>query len=103
MFAAGRQIWLGTALAGQKVTLRLDHTSLNVFHDGQPIKTHPVTLTGKDLARLRAADGVLARTLPSPLAPAARGRLHGARLARPAPAPATQVLQVTRVVSAKAA
>jgi Integrase core domain len=169
MFAAGRQIWLGKPLAGQKVTLRLDRSTLHVFHDGQLLKTHPVTLDGKDLARLRAAggkparpspatalppgpvpadaiievqrlvgaggcagiggkqvsagihlagqrvtlridaklihvitaDGVLARTLPTPLPPAARGRLHGARLAGPAPAPATQALQVTRVVSSQ--
>ena len=169
MFAAGRQIWLGKPLAGQQVTLRLDHTSLHVFHDGQLIKTHPVTLADTGLARLRAAggkparpspatalppgplpaaaiievqrlvgaggcvgiggkqvsagihlagqrvtlridaklihvitaDGVLARTLPTPLPPAARGRLHGARLAGPAPAPATQALQVTRVVSSQ--
>jgi transposase InsO family protein len=169
MFAAGRQIWLGKPLAGQKVTLRLDHFALHVLHDGQLIKTHPVTLDDKDLARLHAAggkparpspatalppgplpadavvdvarlvgaggcigiggkqvsvgihlagqrvtlridaklihvitaDGVLARTLPSPLPPAARGRLHGARLAGPAPAPAAQALQVTRVVSSQ--
>jgi transposase InsO family protein len=169
MFAAGRQIWLGKPLAGQQVTLRLDHSTLHVFHDGQLIKTHPVTLDDKDLARRHAAggkparpspatalppgplpgdatvdvrrlvgaggcvgiggkqvsvgihlagqrvtlridakllhvitaDGVLARTLPSPLTPAARGRLHGARLAGPAPAPATQALQVTRVVSSQ--
>jgi transposase InsO family protein len=169
MFAAGRQVWLGKALAGQQVTLRLDHTSLHVFHAGQLLKTCPVTLGDKDLARLRAtggrparpspatalppgplaadavvevqrlvgsggcvgiggkqisagihlagqritlridaklihvitAGGVLARTLPSPLPPAARGRLHGARLAGPAPAPVAQALHVTRVVSSQ--
>jgi hypothetical protein len=169
MFAAGRQIWLGKPLAGQKVTLRLDRTSLHVFHDGQLIKTHPVTLDGKDLARLRAvggkparpspatalppgplpanaiievqrtvgaggcvgiggkqvsagihlagqrvtlrldaklihvitADSVLARTLPSPLPPAARGRLHGARLAGPPPTPPPAAMRVTRVVSSQ--
>jgi hypothetical protein len=169
MFAAGRQIWLGKPLAGAQVTLRLDHTTLHVFHHGQLIKTHPVTLDGKDLTRLRAtggkparpspatalppgplpadaivevqrlvgaggcvgvggkqlsagihlagqrvtlrvdanliqiitADGILARTLPSPVTPAARGRQHGTRLAGPAPAPATQALQVTRVVSSQ--
>jgi transposase InsO family protein len=169
MFAAGRQIWLGKALAGQHVTLRLDQATLHVFHADQLIKTHPITLGGKDLARLRAtggrparpspatalppgplpadtlvevkrlvggggcvgiggkqisagihlagqrvtlridaqllrvitADGVLTRTLPSPLPPTARGRLHGARLAGPAPAPATQALRVTRVVSSQ--
>jgi hypothetical protein len=168
LFAASRQVWLGKALAGQKVILRLDHTSLRVFHHGQLIKTHPVTLTDKDLTRLRAAggrparpspatalppgplptdtvvevdrtvggggcisiggkqlsagihlagqrvtlridakllhvitnDGVLARTLPSPLPPAARGRLHGARLAGPPPA-SPPTMQVTRVVSSQ--
>jgi Integrase core domain len=170
MFAARRQIWLGTALAGQQVTLRLDHTTVHVFHHGQLIKTHPITLGGKDLARLRAAGGrparpspatalppgplpadtvievqrlvgggcvgiggkqisagihlagkrvtlridaklihvittggVLARTLPSPLPLTARGRLHGARLAGPAPTPATTALHVTRVVSSQGA
>jgi len=169
MFAAGRQVWLGKPLAGQQVTLRLDRSTLHVFHDGQLIKTHPVTLDDKDLTRLRAAggkparpspatalppgplpadavievrrlvnaggcvgiggkqvsagihlagqrvtlrvdakliqvitaDGVLARTLPTPLPPAARGQLHGARLAGPAPAPATHALHVTRVVSSQ--
>jgi transposase InsO family protein len=168
MFAAGRQVWLGKPLAGRQVTLRLDHSTLHVFCDGQLIKTHPVTLDDKDLTRLRAAggrparpspatalppgplpadaivevrrlvnaggcvgvggkqvsvgihlagqrvtlradtklihvitaDGVLARTLPSPLAPAARGRLHGARLAGPPPA-SPPALQVTRVVSSQ--
>jgi transposase InsO family protein len=171
MFAAGRQVWLGKTLAGQHVTLRLDRTSLHVFHAGELLKTHPVTLQDKDLARLRAAGGkparpspatalppgplppgaiieiqrlvgaggcvgiggkqvsagihlagqrvtlridatllhvitaggTLARTLPSPLPPAARGRLHGARLAGPAPAPITQALRVTRVVSSQGA
>jgi len=171
MFAARRQVWLGTSLAGQQVTLRLDHTTLHVFHHGQLIKTHPITLDSKDLAQLRAAggrparpspatalppgplpadaivevqrtvggggcvgiggkqisagihlagqrvtlridaklihvitaDGVLTRTLPSPLPPTARGRLHGARLAGPAPAPATAALRVTRVVSSQGA
>jgi hypothetical protein len=32
MFAAGRQGWLGKPLAGQKLTRRLDHMSLHVFH-----------------------------------------------------------------------
>ena len=168
MFAAGRQVWLGKPLAGQKVTLRLDHASLHVFHDGQLIKTHPITLADTDLARLRAAGGkparpspatalppgplppgaiievqrlvgaggcvgvggkqvsagihlagqrvtlrldatlihvitaggVLARTLPSPLPPAARGRLHGARLAGLPPA-TPPAMRVTRVVSSQ--
>jgi hypothetical protein len=57
--------------------------------------------SASSITRRQSADGVLARTLPSPLSPAARGRLHGARLAGPAPAPATQALQVTRVVSSQ--
>jgi len=170
MFAAGRQVWLGKHLSGQKVTLRLDHSSLHVFHAGELIKTCPVTLDDKDLARLRAtggrpgrpspatalppgplpadaivevqrqvgnggcisvggkqisaglhlagqrvilridqhllhvitADGALARTLPSPLQPAARGRLHGAHLAGPPPpAPPAGITRVSRVVSSQ--
>jgi transposase InsO family protein len=168
MSAAGRQIWLGKPLAGQKVTLRLDHSTMHVFHDGQLIRTRPVTLNDAALARLRAAggkparpspatalppgplpadavievqrlvgaggcvgiggkqvsagihlagqrvtlridakllhvittDGVLARTLPSPLPPAARGRLHGARLAGPPPT-SPPAMRVTRVVSSQ--
>ena len=46
MFAAGRQVWLGTSLAGQEVTLRLDHATLPVFHHGQLIKTHSITWPG---------------------------------------------------------
>ena len=169
MFAGGRQIWLGRQLAGQQVTLRLDCSTLHVRHDGALLKTCPVTLEAKDLARLRAAGGrparpapsaalppgplpadtvveveravgaggcvsiggkqlsaglhlagqrvtlrfghqfiqvitggVLARTLPSPLPPAARGRLHGARLAGPPPtARPAAVTHVSRVVSSQ--
>jgi len=75
MFAAGRQVWLGTSLAGQQVTLRLDHATLPVFHHGQLIKTHSITLGGKDLARLRAAGGRPAR--PSPAATHPRDRHQG--------------------------
>jgi hypothetical protein len=35
MFAARRQIWLGKPLAGQQVALRIDRTSLHVFHAGE--------------------------------------------------------------------
>jgi hypothetical protein len=49
----------------QKVTLRLDHTSLHVFHDGELIKTHPVTLADTGLARLRAVGGKPARPSPA--------------------------------------
>jgi hypothetical protein len=70
MFAAGRQIWLGKPLAGQQVTLRLNHSTLHVFHDGQLIKTHPVTLADKDLTRLRSAGAKPARpSRPPPCHP----------------------------------
>jgi hypothetical protein len=75
----GKQISAGIRLAGQRVTLRIDAGLLQVI----------------------TADGVLARTLPSPLTPAARGRLHGARLAGPPPAPQPAAMQVTRVVSSQ--
>ena len=56
---AGRQITAGMALAGQTVTVRLEATMLHVL-----------------------ADGVLVRSLPSPVPPQARARLQGARLAQ---------------------
>lgn len=169
MFAGGRQIWLGKPMAGQRVTIRLDRSTLHVLRQGELLKTCPVTLDATGLARLRAtggrparpaptaalppgplppevtvevertvgaggcvsiggkqvsaglhlagqrvtlridhqllhvitADGVPARTLPSPLPPAARARLHGARLAGPPPAPAPATTEVTRVVSSQ--
>ena len=87
MFAAGRQIWLGKALAGQKVTLRLDHASLHVFHDGELIKTCPVTLEDTDLARLRAAGGRPARPSPATALPAG-------------PLPPDAIVEVQRLVGA---
>jgi hypothetical protein len=56
---AGRQVAAGMALAGQTVTVRLEATMLHVL-----------------------ADGVLVRSLPSPVPPQARARLPGARLAQ---------------------
>ena len=41
MAAGRRQIWLGTAMASQQVTIRLDTTTLHVFRDGELIKTCP--------------------------------------------------------------
>ncbi|MGH3387728.1 MAG: hypothetical protein ACRDOO_02480 [Actinomadura sp.] len=52
MTAAGRQIWLGPTMAGQTVTVWVSATTLHVFHHDQPIKTHPITLTPEELARL---------------------------------------------------
>jgi integrase len=54
MTAAGRQIWLGTTMAGQTVTVWVSATTLHVFHRDQLIKTHPVTITPEDLAKLHA-------------------------------------------------
>ena len=79
MGIGGKQVSAGIHLAGQRVTLRIDAALIHVI----------------------TTDGALARTLPSPLPPAARGRLHGARLAGPAPALPAQALQVTRVVSSQ--
>ena len=87
MFAAGRQVWLGKPLAGQQVTLRLDRSTLHVFHDGQLIKTHPVTLDDKGLARLRAAGGKPARPSPAAALP-------------PGPLPADAIVEVHRLVGA---
>ena len=57
---AGRYVSVGQALAGRRITLRLDG----------------------DLAHV-VDDGVLVRTLPAPVPPALRRRLHGVRLAGP--------------------
>ncbi|WP_345354879.1 hypothetical protein [Actinoallomurus liliacearum] len=46
------QIWLGTTMAGQTVTVWVSATTLHVFHRDQLIKTHPITLTPEDLAKL---------------------------------------------------
>jgi hypothetical protein len=63
-----RHVSVGMTLAGQRITLRLDGIVAHVI-----------------------ADGVLARTIPAPVPPELRGRLHGARLATPdqPPTPAT--------------
>jgi hypothetical protein len=87
MSAAGRQIWLGKALAGQQVTIRLDHSTMHVFRDGQLIKTHPVTLDGKDLARPRTTGAKPARPSPATALP-------------PGPLPADAVIEVQRLVGA---
>ncbi|MGI5486730.1 IS481 family transposase [Microtetraspora malaysiensis] len=164
--ACGRQVWLGPARAGQQVTIWASTTTMHVFMDEELVKTHPVTLTEKDLAHLMTqggrpgrpcpvsalpagplaadtvveidrtvnnagcvgiggtlvsvgvplagkrvtirldaqtmqviADGVLVRTKPSPLAPAQRGRLQGARLAHTTPAPSQGFPRVERVVA----
>jgi hypothetical protein len=87
MFAAGRQVWLGKPLAGQQVTLRFDHSTLHVFHDGHLIKTHPVTLDDNDLARLRATGGKPARPSPATALP-------------PGPLSADAIVEIQRLVGA---
>jgi transposase InsO family protein len=69
MTAAGRQIWLGTAMAGQTVTVWASATTLHLFHRDQLIKTHPVTLTPADLARLHSS-GRPGRPSPATAPPA---------------------------------
>jgi hypothetical protein len=56
---ASQQVPIGLPLAGQTLTLRLEAATMHVL-----------------------ADGVLVRSLPSPVPVGSRARLHGARLAR---------------------
>jgi transposase InsO family protein len=75
---ANRQLSVGTPLAGRRITLRVEAAVVHVI-----------------------ADGVLVRTLPSPVAPAARARLQGARLAsEPLPAPTGPEI-VQRILSSR--
>lgn len=52
----GQQVWLGPALAGRRITIWVDETSLHVLLDGTRPKTLPSRLGVTELARL-AADG----------------------------------------------
>jgi len=61
----GQQVWLGPALAGRKVTIWVDETSLHVLLDGARIKTLPSRLGVAELARLAAGGARPAG--PSPL------------------------------------
>jgi transposase InsO family protein len=73
-----RQLAVGVALAGRRVTLRVEAAVVHVL-----------------------ADDVLIRTLPSPIPPRDRARLRGARLAtQPLPAPAGAAI-VQRKVSSR--
>jgi hypothetical protein len=75
---AGRYVSVGQPLAGRRVTLRLDGDLAHVIDDG-----------------------VLLRTLPAPVPPSLRRRLHGVRLAGPdRPAPAGP-LRIQRRVSSR--
>jgi transposase InsO family protein len=66
----GQQVWLGPALAGKKVTIWVDETSLHVLLDGARVKTLPSRLGITELTRLAADGGRPAG--PSPL-PAGTG------------------------------
>jgi len=57
MTVGPQQFWLGTARAGQQVTLWIDTATVHVSAGGWRIKTVPSRLTEADLARLRRADG----------------------------------------------
>ena len=66
----GQQVWPGPALAGKKVTIWVDETSLHVLPGGARVKTLPSRLGITELTRL-AADGARPAG-PSPL-PAGTG------------------------------
>jgi hypothetical protein len=53
LWAGGQQFWLGTARAGQTVTLWMDTTTVHLSIGGWRVKTVPSRLTEVDLARLR--------------------------------------------------
>ena len=75
---AGRYVSVGQPLAGRRVTLRLDGSVAFVVDDG-----------------------VLVRTLPAPVPPALRRRLHGVRLAGPDQPERLRGLRVQRRVSGR--
>jgi hypothetical protein len=75
---AGRNVSIGQALAGHRVTLRLDGDLTHVIDDG-----------------------ILVRTLPAPVPPGLRRRLHGVRLASPQQPAAAGPLRVQRRVSSR--
>ena len=65
LWIGGQQVWLGPALAGRKITIWVDETTLHVLVDGIRLKTLPSRLSFVELARL-AADGARPAG-PSPL------------------------------------
>lgn len=77
---SGRYVSVGQALAGRRVTVRLDG----------------------DLAHV-ITDGVLVRTLPAPVPPPLRRRLYGVRVASPDRAVPAGPLRVQRRVSSRGA
>lgn len=77
---ARRVFGVGQPLAGRRVTVRLE---------GRTMQIH--------------ADGVLLRTLACPIPVSERHRLHGARIAGPAPEASSEPLRVQRRVSVRGA
>jgi hypothetical protein len=71
MTVGPQQFWLGTARAGQKVTLWIDTTTCHVSAGGWRIKTVPSRLSEVDLARLRRADARPAGPPPAGPSPGA--------------------------------
>jgi len=71
MTVGPQQFWLGTARAGQKVTLWLDTTTVHLSVGGWRIKTVPSRLSEVDLARLRRTDARPAGPPPAGPSPGA--------------------------------
>jgi hypothetical protein len=78
LWIGGQQIWLGPAMAGRKVTIWADETTLHVLADGTRIKTLPSRLGITELARLAASGARPAG--PPPLPPAAGTAIEVDRL-----------------------
>ena len=78
LWIGGQQIWFGPALAGRKVTIWADETTLHVLANGVRIKTLPSRLTITELARLAASGARPAG--PPPLPPAAGTAIEVDRL-----------------------
>jgi hypothetical protein len=78
LWIGGQQVWLGPALAGCAVTIRVDESALYVVLDGMQLKTLPSRLGVAELGRLAA---------------------HGARPAGPLPAQTSAVSEVVRMVN----
>lgn len=78
LWIGGQQIWLGPVLAGRKITIWVDDTSLHVLLDGVRLKTLPSRLGVTELARLAASGARPAG--PSPLPTSGSGALEADRM-----------------------